>query len=140
MISIGVVDRHNSPRYESESRSNTLATATKKRIIGGEAFAALQERKKKTGQEQVVLEIGGHDFTVKSFVPAAVMIDMIHYANEADLRGALDALAKAFVDEDQEKLLTVLGSDSDVPVDMEYVADLIGVLAEELTDRPLEKE
>lgn len=117
-----------------------MTTKTKRRIVGAEAFAALQERKAKAGDEVAVLEIGGKEFTLVSFAPAAIMIDMSHHASEGDIRGALDSLANAFVEGDREALLELLGPTSETPVDMEYISDLIEIVATELTGRPLESE
>lgn len=117
-------------------------TAKKTRVIGRDAFAALKERRKKAeaNAEPVALEIGGEQLTLRAFTPAAVLVDMMHYGNDGDVREALHALSRAFVPGDDDKLLDLLSADAETPVDMEYVTDIILIVAEELTGRPFENE
>lgn len=116
------------------------AAAPKEVVLGGQAAAALRERKAKANEEILLYEINGEKFRIQFPMSAATLIyvsEMMGGEEGLDYKVFAKAISSLFAYGDQDKVMHELTrADTDVPADVEYLSDIFQEVMEAVNGRP----
>ena len=115
----------------------TPAAPPKRRVIGGDAEAALRERLSQRAGEEMAFTLRGKDYRVLVPTPAPALLHAALAGTEAGFGEILAAIKAAFHPEDADALVTeLMRTDVEYPADVEYITDLLNTVLEATTSRP----
>lgn len=110
-----------------------------KRVIGGDAEAALRERHLKARGEELLYSFRGEEYRLLTPMPAAFMVHagQIQNGEDTDMREFVSAIKSAFIAPDGEKLIAaILDTGAPIPADAEYIAQVLSDIVEAVSGRP----
>lgn len=113
--------------------------APKRTVLGGQAAAALRERRAAAGNEVLLYQIGEKEFRVRYPLSAATLIYVSEMMSDdgLDYKAFAKTITSLFHHDDQDAVMTALtASDTDEPVDVEYLSDLFQEIMEAVNGRP----
>lgn len=111
------------------------APAKPRRVIGGDAEAALLERAAKQGAEEIAYTLRGTEYRLLVPTPAPALLYAAQMGN--DLGKILDGIRACFHPDDAEAFIEeLMRTDVDHPVDTQFLVELLNVILEATTSRP----
>lgn len=116
-----------------------VTPAVPKRVIGGDAEAALRERYLRARGEELLYSFRGQEYRLLTPMPAAFMVHagQIQNGDDTDMREFVSAIKSAFIAPDGENLVgAILDTGADIPADAEYIAQVLSDIVEAVSGRP----
>ena len=106
-----------------------------RRVIGGDAEAALAERAARQGVEEVAYTLRGKEYRLLVPTPAPALLYAAQMGD--DISKILDGIRACFHPEDADAFVKeLMRTDVEVPADTQFLLDLINVILSATTNRP----
>lgn len=119
------------------------APSRRKTVIGRAARAALEERYAQADAAgDIVFELDGKEFRVRNPLPAAAIVAATSFnaGDELDLNRFVEAIVEAVhPDDGVDFRQSLLRTDVEKPVDLDFLGELLGEIVEAVTGRPTSK-
>lgn len=111
--------------------------AKRRRVIGGDAEAALRERLAQRAGEEMVFTLRGKEYRLLVPTPAPALLHAALAATDAGFGELIEAIRSAFHPDDAEAFVAeLMRTDVEHPADVEYITDLLNTVLEATTSRP----
>lgn len=110
-----------------------------KRIIGGDAEAALRDRYLKARGEELLYAFRGREYRLLTPMPAAFMVHagQIQSGDDVDMREFVSAIRSAFIGADGDDFIkALLDTSAEIPADAEFISEVLSNIVEAVSGRP----
>jgi len=110
-----------------------------KRIIGGDAEAALRDRYLKARGEELLFSFRGREYRLLTPMPAAFMVHagQIQSGDDVDMREFVSAIRSAFIGTDGDDFISaLLDTNAEIPADAEFISEVLSNIVEAVSGRP----